>query len=79
LHKETPVEGIGARIGFKGPEKRCDILVPMPRRKKSRVHPKYKTKYRVTNWPEYDRALARRGSQTPCWDFDRQEIARGHS
>jgi hypothetical protein len=51
----------------------------MPRRKKSRVHPKYKTKYRVTNWPEYDRALARRGSQTLCWDFDRQEIARGHS
>ncbi len=27
----------------------------------SRVHPKYKTKYRVTNWPEYDRALVRRG------------------
>ena len=24
--------------------------------KRSRVHPKYKTKYRVTNWPEYDRA-----------------------
>jgi hypothetical protein len=23
----------------------------------SRVHPKYKTKYRVSNWAEYDRAL----------------------
>ncbi len=28
---------------------------------KSRVHPKYKTKYRVANWPEYDRALVERG------------------
>jgi hypothetical protein len=24
---------------------------------KSRVHPKYKTKYRVSNWADYDRAL----------------------
>jgi hypothetical protein len=23
----------------------------------SRVHPKHKTKYRVSNWAEYDRAL----------------------
>ena len=30
----------------------------------SRVHPKYKTKYRVTNWAEYDRALVRRGDIT---------------
>jgi hypothetical protein len=28
---------------------------------RSRVHPKYKTKYRVSNWPEYDRALVERG------------------
>jgi IS5 family transposase len=27
----------------------------------SRVHPTYKTKYRVTNWAEYDRALVQRG------------------
>ena len=27
----------------------------------SRVHPKYKTKYRVHNWSEYDRALVQRG------------------
>jgi IS5 family transposase len=27
----------------------------------SRVHPKYKTKYRVSNWAEYDRALVQRG------------------
>ncbi|MDG1985156.1 MAG: IS5 family transposase [Planctomycetota bacterium] len=30
----------------------------------SRVHPKYKTKYRVTNWPEYERGLVRRGDVT---------------
>jgi hypothetical protein len=28
------------------------------------VHPNYKTKYRVTNWAEYDRALVRRGDVT---------------
>jgi len=33
-------------------------------RNKSRVHPKYKTKYRVGNWPAYDRSLADRGSIT---------------
>jgi IS5 family transposase len=31
---------------------------------KSRVHPKHKTKYRVGNWPEYDRALVQRGDVT---------------
>jgi hypothetical protein len=30
----------------------------------SRVHPKYKTKYRVGNWTEYDRALVQRGDIT---------------
>ena len=30
----------------------------------SRVHPKYNTKYRVTNWSEYDRALVQRGDIT---------------
>ncbi len=30
----------------------------------SRVHPKYKTKYRVTNWAEYDKALVKRGDIT---------------
>jgi len=32
--------------------------------KRSRVHPKYKTKYRVVNWPEYDRSLVQRGDVT---------------
>jgi len=31
---------------------------------RSRVHPKYKTKYRVNNWAEYDRALVQRGDIT---------------
>ena len=31
---------------------------------KSRVHPTYKTKYRVANWASYDRALVRRGDVT---------------
>ena len=31
---------------------------------KSRIHPKYKTKYRITNWAEYDKALVRRGDIT---------------
>ena len=32
--------------------------------KRSRVHPKYKTKYKLTNWPEYDRSLVNRGDVT---------------
>ena len=32
--------------------------------KRSRVHPKYKTKYRVGNWPQYDRSLVERGNLT---------------
>ncbi len=31
---------------------------------KSRVHPTYKTKYRVTNWAQHDRALVQRGDIT---------------
>ena len=30
----------------------------------SRVHPTYKTKYRVRNWPAYDRTLVQRGDLT---------------
>ena len=32
--------------------------------KRSRIHPKCKTKYRVGNWPAYDRSLVARGSIT---------------
>ena len=31
---------------------------------KSKVHPTYKTKYRVANWPAYNQALVRRGAVT---------------
>ena len=31
---------------------------------RSRVHPKYKTKYRVNNWAEYDQTLVHRGDIT---------------
>ncbi len=33
-------------------------------RMKSRVHPKYKTKYQVSTWANYDRALVQRGDIT---------------
>jgi IS5 family transposase len=36
---------------------------------KSRVHPTYKTKYRVGNWTEYDRSLVQRGNIT-LWISD---------
>ncbi len=32
--------------------------------KRARRHPKYKTQYRVRNWPEYDKALRARGDVT---------------
>ena len=32
--------------------------------KRAYRHPKYKTSYRVTNWPEYDQALRDRGDIT---------------
>ncbi len=32
--------------------------------KRSRIHPKYKTQYRVSNWASYDRSLVRRGDVT---------------
>jgi len=31
---------------------------------RSQVHPSYKTRYRVTNWREYERGLVERGSLT---------------
>ena len=36
----------------------------MATHKSSRVHPKYKTKYRVGNWSEYERGLKARGDVT---------------
>ena len=36
----------------------------MSKRKQSRVHPRYKSNYRLWNWAEYDQALVRRGDLT---------------
>ena len=33
-------------------------------RNRSKIHPKYKTRYQVRNWNEYDNALVRRGDLT---------------
>ena len=40
----------------------------MAARTKSKVTPKYKTKYRVTNWREYEAGLRRRGDITVWFD-----------
>ena len=32
----------------------------------SKVHPTYKTKYRVANWAAYNQALVRRGDVRRC-------------
>ena len=42
----------------------------MAARKSSRVNVKYKTKYRVWNWAEYDAALKRRGDVMVWFDED---------
>ena len=44
----------------------------MAARKSSRVHRKYKTKYRVINWREYERGLKSRGDIT-VW-FSKEAI-----
>jgi hypothetical protein len=41
----------------------------MTARKSSRVNRKYKTRYRVQNWPEYERGLRARGDVT-IWFSD---------
>ena len=43
---------------------------------KSRVHPKYKTKYRVGNWRAYERALVQRGDVTLWLSADATDLWR---
>ncbi len=43
---------------------------------KSRVHPKYKTKYRVGNWPAYERGLVQRGDVTLWFSADARDAWR---
>jgi hypothetical protein len=40
----------------------------MAAKTKSKVTPKYKTKYRVKNWPTYEAALRNRGDITLWFD-----------
>ena len=40
----------------------------MAARTKSKVTPKYKTKYRVKNWPAYEAALKKQGDITLWFD-----------
>ena len=64
-----PRTGVGARLFRPAPE---DPLIYSPHVRpaahnlsmKSRVHPKYKTKYHVRNWASYEHALVRRGNLT---------------
>ncbi len=49
----------------------------MAARKSSRVNRKYKTKYRVTNWQEYERGLRSRGDIT-VWFSDEAREAWTH-
>ena len=63
------VAGVGARLIRVTPEAIVGRLVLRTTRAhdrdmKSRVHPKYKTKYHVQNWASYERALVRRGNVT---------------
>ena len=43
---------------------------------KSRVHPKYKTKYRIGNWRAYERALVQRGDVTLWLSADARDAWR---
>ena len=47
---------------------KVDRRSPMAARKSSKVNVKYKTKYRVRNWSEYDEALRKRGDVTVWFD-----------
>ena len=42
----------------------------MAARTKSKITPKYKTKYGVKNWPAYEAALRKRGDITLWFDED---------
>ena len=46
----------------------------MAARKSTRVNRKYKTKYRVTNWPEYERGLKSRGDITLWFSQEAREV-----
>ena len=50
--------------------KASETTTTMAARTKSKVTPKYKTKYRVRNWSRYEESLRRRGDLTVWFDAD---------
>lgn len=71
LHASGDVREVEARWCMNPRLARASSLAEGSRReedgmpsKRSRVHPRFKTRYRVTNWPEYDRGLVDRGDLT---------------
>jgi IS5 family transposase len=67
--REAAAEGVGAWlhpavVGRPSEALACRGLRRHDRRMKSRVHPTYKTHYRVGNWRVYERALVSRGDVT---------------
>ena len=52
------------RVGRRGPHFSRTLRRSHTAGMKSKVHPTYKTKYRVANWPAYNQALVRRGDVT---------------
>ena len=64
-----PIWGVGAQLFFPAVQ---GSVVDSPgvrpaahnEHMKSRVHPKYKTRYHVRNWASYERGLVRRGDLT---------------
>ena len=65
-------KGVGARLPGVDPAPRalqgtCRTVPSVSGetdRMRSRIHPSHKTKYRVQNWPEYERGLVQRGDIT---------------
>ena len=52
------------RVGRRGPHFSGTLRRSHTTGWKSKVHPRYKTKYRVANWAAYNQALVRRGDVT---------------
>ena len=68
-----PRKGVGAWLGLTRSGRRSDGSAESDRerghrqmatRTKSYVTPKYKTKYKVRNWPAYEASLRKRGDVT---------------
>ena len=53
---------LGVLVGARRYSPSLILEEPSMSRHKSRVHPTYKTKYRVGNWAAYERSLVERGS-----------------